>query len=526
MKKLHYFAFILLLAGIVFGCQPRIHTDFSFSPENPKIGDTVTFTNLSAGGEEWRWTFRHDATDIEAFSPLENPTHIFARPGAHTIILRVDDSDNNVRTRHIMVYDSIPFITRNQETVKLFTDVTFRSVAINRLGLPRTFKWYFSLNARGSSLELSEDGTYKFSTIAEPTVYFVQRGASETVKLHTTVGAQSTFTTEQIPHDVFIVDDAAARSLLMAKQGGEILRQRIFDRGTDDIESIGIDAGAHPFNIVARGQQLFIFDAGTDIQENPNWDTDTNGDGSIRVVNLPSRTVETVITNNGTSSYFGFFNGFVSATHIYWTDRNDFVYRIPVDARNQTFVSGTASPFFVANYNSIGMAQGQFSGGIHFHDGIYYWAKGNGGGGLHRFQRASDGQITPLPARLTDFAIRSFIIDWNADLIYFAATDSPQGAGLFVANVDGTAVQLICDAPMDSALEYITGLAIDRTARRLLWAYRAPAGTEFQSGVKQIRLLGSSRERPETPTFLNYAEGILGITIDVNLTGALPENDI
>ena len=523
MKKLHYFALVLLLTSTLFGCIRRIDTDFSFSPHDPKIGDTVRFTNLSSGGEEWLWTFRNEATTAISLSRLENPTHVFSLPGLHTVILRVDENDRNVRTRQIMVYDSIPFIARNRESVEIFTDVTFRSVAFNPTGRPRTFEWHFSLNARGSSLEYSEDGTYQISRIAQPTVYFTRRGVQETVMLHTTVG-DSVYTIHQVPHDVFIVEDVAARSLLMAQQDGQILRQRLFSRGNDVVESAGIDAGANPFNIVTTNTQLFVFDAGSNIEANPNWATDISGNGSIRVYSLLNGNAagETVITNTGMSSYYGFFNGFVSSTHIYWTDRNDNVYRVPINARNQTFQAGASSPFFVADYSLItGMNQGQFNGGIYHRAGIYYWAKGNGGGGIFRFTRNAEGQISMMPERpvlLQNFAIRSFVFDWQFNLVYFVATASPQGPGLFVAASDGTMVQLIDNSPMDSALEYITGLAIDRISGNLFWAYRAPEGSGLQSGIKQVRLLQSPRELPGTPTFLNYEEGIMGIAIDNNLT--------
>ena len=509
MKKLHYFALVLLLASIIVGCG-RIHTDFSWSPHNPKIGDTVTFTNLSAGGEEWHWTFRHEGTGRITLSRLENPTHVFVLPGLHSVILRVDENDNNMRTRQIIVYDSIPFITHDSEAVELFTEVTFRSVVFNPGGRSRTFRWYFSTNAQGSSLEYNADSTFKISTIAQPTVYFTRRGERETVMLHTTMG-DSIFTIHQVPHFVFTVEDVATRSLLMAQQDGQILRQRIFSRGNEAAKETAVTAGAHPFNIVSTGTQLFVFDAGTN----------AGGDGSIRVYNLTngSMTGETVITNVGQSSEFGFFNGFVNFTHIYWTDRYDNVYRLPIGARNQTFPS--ANQETVANANLIpGMTQGQLNGSIYHRAGIYYWAKGNGGGGIYRFRRAADGTITPesqRPVLLQDFAIRSFIFDWQANLVYFVATaSSSQGAGLFVAASDGTSIQLIDNSPMDDT--GITQLLIDRISGNLLWAYRAPAGSGLPSGVKQIRLLQSPRGMPGTPIFLNNEEGIFGIALDNNLT--------
>jgi len=513
--KLHYFLLFLLLISVVFGCNSgRIHTDFSYSPENPKIGDSVFFTNLSAGGEDFSWTFRHYRTGTLAHSTLENPVRVFSLPGEYSVTLRINADDNNIRVRNLYVYDSIPFIARDKETVGIFTNITFRAVAFNPLNRPQTFEWHFSLNAEGENLEICQDRNIKISRVAQPTVWFT-RLEQETVKLHMTVD-ESVFTMEQIPHERFQVVDIPARSLLMARKDGTILRQRIFEKGTGQVEETNIFSGAHPFNIIAVDEQLFIFDAGTNIQENANWRTDTSGDGSIRVVNLVndnSPMGETVISNVGTSAYFGFYNGFVDNEYIYWTDRNDFFYKIPKTTRNQVFEWRDAAQntlsYYVASAQSLGLAQGQLNGGIYFRDGIYYWAKANDGKGIHRF-RKENGQIVRLSTRLGDFSIRSFVFDWQVELIYFIATESPDGkAGVWVAHIDGTQAQLIDALSVDNPLEYITGILIDREAGRLLWAHK--------SGVKQIRLLQNARERPQTPTPFNQEEGILGITLDNNL---------
>ena len=522
-NKTHYFLFLLFLATIISACDKKIFTDFSYSPDNPVIGDSVLFINLSAGGEDFDWTFKNDKTGSIGRSTQKAPSRIFTSSGYYSVTLRVDSNDNNVRTKTIFVWDSIPSITRNKETVELYTGVTFSALAYNPFGRTKSFQWLFSNNVSGESLtDTVVDGiNLKVSHEADPLVYFSQRNVDETVKLRMAIG-DSIYTTTQIPHNTFTVNDLATRSLLMAKKGGNVLRQRIFDKGTDAVEETGIYAGVHPFNIVSSGAQLFIFDAGTHIGENAGWETDTRGDGSIRVIDLTNDSeAGTVISNVGTSSYFGFYNGFVDADNIYWTDRNNFAYQTPKTTRALTFEwKGSAQQdevsYYLAADNAVitdNSQQGQFNGGIYVYDDLYYLAKGGAGKGLYRFEK-NNGQINTFRVLLLEYSIRAFAYDRKYRQIYFSST-AP--VGFYVSNMDGLEVRKIDDAPMDNALEYITGIVVDAAAGKVLWAYRAPDGSGHESGIKQIKTVLSGIEKPETPTYFNYEKDIYGITLDNNL---------
>lgn len=518
-NKIQYFLIFLFLITIAYGCKRKIYTDFTYSPDEPIIGDSVFFTNLSGGGEDFDWTFKNEKTGSAARSVKENPTRIFTIAGYYSVTLRVDSNDNNVRTKRIYVWDSIPSITCDKEEVEFYTSVTFSALAYNPFNRTKGYQWLFSTNAGGESLtDTVVDGTnLKVSHDAEPLVYFTKKHTTETVKLRMTIG-DSIYTTEQIPHLVFTVKDAATRSLLMAQKNGNVLRQRIFEKGEDEVEDSGISAGAHPFNIVSSGEQLFIFDAGTKIEENANWESDTSGDGSIRVVNLKTDAEETIISNAGTSSYFGFYNGYVDNNNIYWTDRNDFVYQLPkTTSRNQVFEwKGSAQqhevPYYVATDNS-----GQFNGGIYFYDDLYYRAKGGTGKGLYRFQKTGEQLkvlLTDEPKIPDNYSIRAFVYDRARRQIYFSSTDP---VGFYVSNMDGLNVRKIDDAPMDNSLEYITGIVLDPDAKKVFWAYRAPEGSGLESGVKQINIVYSDFELPQEPIYLNYEKDIYGITLDNNL---------
>ena len=51
-KLVSVFVFVLSVFSF-FSCSDNIVPDFSFTPEVPKAGQTVSFTNLTTGDEDW-----------------------------------------------------------------------------------------------------------------------------------------------------------------------------------------------------------------------------------------------------------------------------------------------------------------------------------------------------------------------------------------------------------------------------------------------------------------------------------------
>ncbi len=520
-------ATIALLAVLVCGCKDKVIVNFTYEPAEPKIGQTVEFTNLSDGGECFDWAFRNESTNSVYRSTAENPSRVFTTPGDYVVTLRVDSNDHFVNTKRIYVYDSIPNIVRDQSEVLYYGNVTFSTVAYNPYDYDVTCQWFFSENARRTdggvlrdTVITIEDGTEATLYVAydkEPEVFFTRLGEEETVRLRMTVGSTE-YTVAQIKSDVFVVQDAATRSLLMAREGGKILRQRIFENGVDELETTDIDAGAHPYNIMSAGEELYIFDAGSRVEELADWEADTSGDGSIRVVDLNTDKVQTVITNQGTSAYFGFYNGYADTKYVYWTDRYDYVYRVPRDSRDLTFEwlgadkQNTYSYYIADAFGVDGMSAGTASGGVYYYKGTYYWAKGGEGRGLYRFKPGTGGAAAMgVTVILQDYAIRAFVYDRNNNIIYFAGTSTQGKAGLWKSDVDGLDTQLVDAADLTAGT--ITGITLDHTAGKVLWAYHNP-DDPATSGVKQMDLLRSKVEGPGEVTYFNKEQGILGIALD------------
>ncbi|MHB9140855.1 MAG: PKD domain-containing protein [Paludibacter sp.] len=495
-NKTSVIAFLSLIIIGFSGCSDAINTDFTYSPVAPKAGETVTFTNSSSGGDSWSWSFGDDYS-----STTESPTHTFTKAGTYTVVLKVNSNNNYVKTKQIIIYDTIPTIEMNVGQVDYYSFVTFNAVIYNPNSYAVSYNWTFSSNAHGDSI------VNNVSTAIKPKLFFSKKNVTEIVKLTVTIG-DSIYNVA----DTITVHDVKVASLLMAEKDGQILRQRIFTNGFEDYTSTGISSGKHPFNMSSSLNYAYIFDAGSKITYQNDWLTNTSGDGNIRAINLTTDKDEEVINNKGLSTHFGFFNGSVDNNYIYWTDYSELLYKIAIDQRNKTLTwngsvdAQNTAPFYLAKVNSIGyygngMASDQFSGGINCYDDIYFWAKGGSGAGMYRFEESdiNSGIIPSLGAILTGYSIRAFSIDKINQKIYFSVTAPSEKVGFWVADINGSNAKRIDDAPMDNSLEYITGIVVNNASDKVYWAYRCPdslsANTAYmenhpthRTGVKQARL--------------------------------------
>ena len=138
----------LSLAMLLGGCKDRIVVNFTYEPSEPKVGQTVQFTSLADGGETFDWTFQNEATSSVYRSTAQNPSRVFTSPGNYVVTLRVDSNDHFVHSKQLYVYDSIPHIARDKQTVHYYENVKFSTVAYNPYSRDITCQWFFSENAR------------------------------------------------------------------------------------------------------------------------------------------------------------------------------------------------------------------------------------------------------------------------------------------------------------------------------------------------------------------------------------------
>lgn len=531
---LQKFSFIIALGLLIVSCTDPIDPLFTYSPDMPKAGQKVTFNNTTADGKYWNWDFGDNSKSVS-----KSPTHIYTKPGIYTVTLMVDSNKNFVASKVVTVFDTVPSIYINKDSVKYYESVKFSVLAYNPFGYDVTYKWKFSDNAHSDSIKknISDD---KFVN-----VYFTKRNVNEIVELTISVG-DSIYDVK----DTFFIHDVPARSLLMTNTSGKILRQRLFDNGLEEYTTTAYESGKHPFNIKALQNKLYIFDAGSATGNEAGDFTGKSGDGQIYVYQMSDHSGYQMIHNQGTSADNGFFNGQVDASYVYWTDFANFIYRAPKSnvydhfIRNSSDDDQTSVPYYLAKYDRLGyfgngLNKDQMNGGIAVYDNTYFWAKGGTGKGIYRFTPAdiktsnvtAPGIVPALGAILTDYSIRAFEIDPINQMIYFSVTAPADKVGFWVARMNGTNALRIDDSPVDDPALYITGIAVDNVSNYVYWAYRspetigkpAPGGITWpayyvqnpthQTGIKRTKLIKSF-----SPVFNveYFAKGVsaYGIAID------------
>jgi len=96
MKKLiTLFAAVILLSS----CGNKPEADFTWSPESPKAGQEVKFTNLSKNALTYLWHFGDMSTGDSI-----SPTHIYKKAGNYIIDLTASKGlKSNIKAVKIIV---------------------------------------------------------------------------------------------------------------------------------------------------------------------------------------------------------------------------------------------------------------------------------------------------------------------------------------------------------------------------------------------------------------------------------------
>jgi len=536
MKSKLFSAFIsFLIVVVLYSCSDHIVPGFTYYPEIPVCGQKVTFTNTTTGdadweAEYWNWNFGDGYKSV-----AENPTHKFKEAGEYTVTLMVDSSKHSTCSELITVYDSIPTIYA-EDTVEYYQKVNIKPLIYNPYSEDITYDWTYSENAFSDSIVKKDtivDGkaiVVGKSTSTKMTVYFSKHDVNEVIKLRVTVG-DSVYNVQ----DTFYVHDYKAKSLLMTQKNGNILRQRIYDLGTESATLTNLSSGENGLCFTSYGNYAYLFNVGSSLSPSATG----SGDGSIKAIDLTTDQMTTVVSNTSSSAAYSFYTGSVDKNYIYWTDYQNYVYRIPSDTRNLSFEwDGDAqtqkSYYFVRpnrlGYFGNGLSNNQLNGGFATFDNAYFWAKGGTGKGIYCFGSSdiltSDvsgtGTFPSLGAILTSYSIRAFTIDQINQKIYFSVTAPSDKVGFWVSNIDGTNVQLIDDAPMDDPMLYISGIVVDNASNRVYWAYRSPSGlsesyyTEHpthRTGVKMAQLATTYKSAGAIEYFALGVE-VYGLALD------------
>lgn len=213
MNKQIYVLIILAIIGV--GCK-KVTVDFTYTPTEPRAGESVVFSNTSSAGEKWTWNFGDNST-----SSSKNPRHTFKKAGTYLVTLRVDSAKNQMCSKSITVYDTVPTFVSSSDTIRHYQNVTFTANIYNPYSYALSYTWTLP---EGCILQA---GTLKDNAI---TVYFKTFGEEQVVRLDITQGDKQ-YSIER----TWYVYESLAPALLMMCSDGTMWRQRLIGDYREDV---------------------------------------------------------------------------------------------------------------------------------------------------------------------------------------------------------------------------------------------------------------------------------------------------
>ncbi|MBQ6984495.1 MAG: PKD domain-containing protein [Paludibacteraceae bacterium] len=137
MKKTYV---LLTICCALMACK-KVDVDFSYSPTEPKAGETVKFSNLSSSGEEWEWAFGDGST-----STLKAPSHIYKKPGTYRVSLKVDNKKSLMCAKELTVFDTVPTFVCEDSVFRIYQDYTLVANVYNPYNYDIEYQWYWPVD--------------------------------------------------------------------------------------------------------------------------------------------------------------------------------------------------------------------------------------------------------------------------------------------------------------------------------------------------------------------------------------------
>lgn len=197
-----------LVLTLIVGCK-KIDVDFSYSPTDPKAGETIKFTNNSSAGESWAWTFGDNSTSMS-----KNPSKVYKKPGEYMVTLMVDSTKHFTHSKLITVYDTIPTFVASSDSILYFHDVTLKANIYNPFNHELTYQWTMPENCVITAGDVNS---------ASVTLYFTTPGQAD---------IQLTIIQNGKEHNIsrqFTIHPAKAPAIVMRKTDKTVARQRIIN---------------------------------------------------------------------------------------------------------------------------------------------------------------------------------------------------------------------------------------------------------------------------------------------------------
>ena len=206
----------IITMAIIVGCK-RVTVDFTYSPTEPKAGETVKFSNNSSAGESWAWTFGDNTTSMS-----KHPNKVYKKPGEYLVTLMVDSAKYQTHSKIIKVYDTIPTFVASSDTILQYYNVTLNANIYNPFKYELQYQWTLPTNCQLVSGELID---------ASISVYFTTTGNHTVQLLIDQNGNQHNINKSLTVYPV------KAPSIVMRKADKTVARQRIVNDRLEDISS-------------------------------------------------------------------------------------------------------------------------------------------------------------------------------------------------------------------------------------------------------------------------------------------------
>lgn len=127
---------LLTLCCALIACKKH-EVAFTFSPEAPRAGESVSFSNQSSFGEDWEWQFGDGSV-----STVKSPSHTYKKPGTYTVSLMVDKKKHHMASQQITVYDTVPTFVCEDSVFYIYQDYTFVANLYNPYNYKVEYLWY------------------------------------------------------------------------------------------------------------------------------------------------------------------------------------------------------------------------------------------------------------------------------------------------------------------------------------------------------------------------------------------------
>lgn len=509
-KTLSFLLFVL--TGLfVMSCDdeepaPEIRVGYSFSPNNPVAGEEVSFNNSSTGGTSFSWDFGDGGTSTE-----ENPTYIFEAAGTYTVTLVVDENQENSFSEEIEVGQPSPQVSFTPDPIQQGIETTLSASVYNPTGATVTWNWQFP-ETGWTSADIDSTGAAGGESVM---LTFTEPNPDFSITVTATIDGTDLTATSSVE-----VNAQLAKTLWISEKNGNLFSKKIFLEGEAQLEDSGIPSGARPLTLDFSDDRLYVFDAGSTIRFSADPEETP---GQITSILYDGTDFKTHITFSD-QAYDDAFFGSVDGEDLIFTDRRNDITLLPISTENAVWnpENGDANPIefpaLVSNnelgyysafangndsYNGPSYGFGAVNGTAIRRDGVYWWAKNSNHKGIYRFTADDIGVTDQIPeegAILGDYEVRAFAIDEENAKIYFSSNKT--NIGFYVADLDGSNVTLIDDAPVDgeggaNEYTYITDIVVDNESGYVYWAYRGPedadleANPTHESGIKQYKLDGT-----------------------------------